>query len=87
MVPLLTKMFFLGEGHGFSNSAEYTCLEPKEPNSTFKSLVAEKDSFQTKSQFSLGNNVLESAASDIDVFLRRGTCVSSTQLNCLFGTK
>jgi hypothetical protein len=40
-----------------------------------------KYSFQKLSQFSLGNNVLDTAASDIYGFPWRDTSVSSTQLN------
>jgi hypothetical protein len=38
-------------------------------------------------QFSQGSNVLDAAAFSIDGFLWRWTYISSTQVNCLFGTK
>jgi hypothetical protein len=37
--------------------------------------------------FSLGNNVLDTSASNIDGFLSGGTWVSSTQMNILIGSK
>jgi hypothetical protein len=38
-------------------------------------------SFQERTQFSQGNNVLDAEAPNIDVILWRDTCVSSTKLN------
>jgi hypothetical protein len=62
------------------NSTEKACLEQTETISTLKIKCFQNYSFQTLTQFSLGNNVLNAAASTIDYFLCRDTCVSSTQL-------
>jgi hypothetical protein len=43
--------------------------------------------FEKLMQFSQGNNVLDDAASNIDCFLWRNTCVSSTELTGIFGAK
>jgi hypothetical protein len=48
-------------------------------------MICSKYTFQKLTQFSQGNNVIDIAASNIDGVLRRDTCVSSTQLNSLFG--
>jgi hypothetical protein len=48
--------------------------------STLKILLCMKYSFPKITQFSLGNNVLDAAASNIDCVLWRDTCVSSIQL-------
>jgi hypothetical protein len=65
----------------FNNSAELAYLQQIETFSNLKNLSSKKYSFQYLSQFSQGNNVLEVAASNIGVFLRRDTSVSSTLLN------
>jgi hypothetical protein len=49
--------------------------------STLKTEICWKYSFQKLTQFSQGNNVLDAAASNIDVILWRDTCVSLTQMN------
>jgi hypothetical protein len=40
-----------------------------------------KYSFEKETQFSEGINGVDAASSNIDGFVRRNTCVSSTQLN------
>jgi hypothetical protein len=45
-----------------------------------KKLRCRKYSFQTLTQLSQGNNLLDAPASNTDGFLSRDTCDSSTQL-------
>jgi hypothetical protein len=71
---------------GFFNLAEYTFLEQTEAISTLKHLSYMKDSFQKLTQFSQGNNVLDSTASNTHAFLSRYMC-SSTQLNRIIWSK
>jgi hypothetical protein len=68
---------------GFLNSDEHTYWDQTEPNSTLKNISCRKDSLPKLSKFSQEINVLCAAASNIDGFLWRDTCVSSTQLNRL----
>jgi hypothetical protein len=56
-------------------------LEKKEPISTMKNMIYRKYFFQKLTKFSKGYNVLNAAASNIDGFLGRDTCVSSPQLD------
>jgi hypothetical protein len=72
---------------GFFSLDEYTYWEQTEPNSNLKNLSCRKDFFQKQTKFSEGNNVLYAAAPNIDSFLWKDTCVSSTQLNWPFGTQ
>jgi hypothetical protein len=65
----------------FINSPEYTYLEQREPDSTFKNKSCRKYSFQKQSLFSQGNNVLHTAGTNLDGFVRRDTCATSTSLN------
>jgi hypothetical protein len=69
------------------SKTEYTFLEQNEPFSTLKMLIGIMSSFQKLTQFSQGSNVLDAEAYDIECFFWRDTCVSSTQLKGLFGTK
>jgi hypothetical protein len=46
-----------------------------------KTLIGMQYSFQKRTQFSQGNNLLDVSRSNIDGFLVRDTHVSSTQLN------
>jgi hypothetical protein len=50
-------------------------LEQYGPYYNLKTMICKKDSFQKVAQLSQGNNVLEDAASNIDGFLQRDTCV------------
>jgi hypothetical protein len=50
-------------------------------------MISRKYSFETLTKFSQGNNVKDAADSNIDCFLCRDACVSSTQLNSLLGTR
>jgi hypothetical protein len=56
-------------------------LEQNEPFYTLKTMIFKTYSFQKQTQFSQANNVIDVAASKIDAFLWKDTCVSSTQLN------
>jgi hypothetical protein len=47
-------------------------------------MTSREYSFQKMTQFLQGNNVLNAAASNLDPFLWRDTCVSPTQLNSTF---
>jgi hypothetical protein len=49
--------------------------------STLKNLSCRKYSFTRLTQFSQGNNVLDDTCCNIDFFLSRDSCVSSTQMN------
>jgi hypothetical protein len=50
-----------------------------------KTLVGRQYSLQKLTQFSLANNMLDGLACNLEGFLSRDTCVSSTHLNSLFG--
>jgi ABC-type uncharacterized transport system involved in gliding motility auxiliary subunit len=63
------------------NSAEHAYLKQKQPNFTLKHLSFRKYSFQNLNRVSQGNNVLDDADSNIDDFVWRDTCVSSTLLS------
>jgi hypothetical protein len=65
----------------FFNSSEQAYLKQTEPISTLKTMTCKMYSFQNLSQFSQGNNVLHTPVCNIDGFLYRDTCVSSTDLN------
>jgi hypothetical protein len=58
-----------------------TYLEQMEPVSKLKIMICRKYSFQKPMQLSQRDNVLDAPASNIDSFLQRDTCVSSTELN------
>jgi hypothetical protein len=60
-------------------------LEKNELFSTFKTLICRSITFKSNSILQ-ENNVLDAAASNIDGFLWRDTCVSSTKLNSLIGS-
>jgi hypothetical protein len=62
-------------------------LEQTAPISTLKYISCRKLSFHELTQFSQGNNVLESEPSNIDGFLWRDTCVASTKVNRPFWYK
>jgi hypothetical protein len=68
---------------------EYTYLEETEPKSTLKNLTCRKYLVQDVivNRFSQGNNMLDAAASNIDDFLWRDTCVSLIQHNRPIGSK
>jgi hypothetical protein len=55
-----------------------------EPCCTRKSVIGRKCSFEKLTQFSLGNNVLESSANNTDGFVSRGISVSSISWICWF---
>jgi hypothetical protein len=56
-------------------------LEQNEPLFMMKTRICRKYSCQKQTQFLHGNNVLHAAGSNIDGFLWRDACVSSTELN------
>jgi hypothetical protein len=62
----------------FFNSAEEAYLDQNDPYSTLKTIICRKYSFQKLTPFSQGSNVPNAPASDMEDFLDRGTCVSST---------
>jgi hypothetical protein len=62
-------------------------LEQNEPFTTLKTMISRKYSFRKQTPVSQGNNVLDASASNIDAFLWRDTCVSSTQRNRPIGSK
>jgi hypothetical protein len=62
-------------------------LKQREPISPLKILSCRKYSFQKLTKFSQEKNALDVPASNVDVFLWRDTCVSSSQMCMgLFGT-
>jgi hypothetical protein len=74
-------MVLFGEVYMMLNSPEEPYLEQNDPLSTWKTVKSRNFSFQKLTLFSQGNNVLDTAASNIDRFLWRESEVSSTQLN------
>jgi hypothetical protein len=66
---------------GFINSAEEAHLQHNKPKPTLKILNCRKYFFQKLTLFSQGNNVIDDAASHVDDFLSRDTCVSSILLD------
>jgi hypothetical protein len=60
------------------NSAGKAYLEQREPFSTLKTMIYRQYSFQKLTQFSQGNNIVDSPPSNTDGFVSRDTCVSST---------
>jgi hypothetical protein len=64
----------------FFNSDELAYLEQTMPIAKLKYLTFSKYSFQKVTQFSLGNNLVDAPVSNIDGFLSRDTCISSTQV-------
>jgi hypothetical protein len=75
---LLTQNDLIREIHVFLQFSRMAYLEQTEPISTMQTLIYKKYSFQTQTQFSQGNNLLEAPASNTDVLLSRDKCVSST---------
>jgi hypothetical protein len=69
------------------NSSVLDYLEQREPISTLENPRCMKYSFQKLTPFSLENNVLNAAASNIDRFLLRGTWLSLSQMNIPNGSK
>jgi hypothetical protein len=53
----------------FFTSAEESNLEQKEHSSTLKTVIHRKYSFETLTEFSLGNNVVDAEGSKIEGFL------------------
>jgi hypothetical protein len=71
----------------FFNSAEYACLEQRQPVSTLKNLSCRKYSFQKLTQLSQGNNVLDAPAYDTNDFLGEIRLFCQLSWICLFWTK
>jgi hypothetical protein len=71
---------FLYGIHLFLNLHEGAYLEQNEPFSTLETMICRKCSFQKLTQVSQSNNVPDAAASNIDGFLWRGSCIFLTQL-------
>jgi hypothetical protein len=65
----------------FFNSAKKASLEETESISILKHVGCRKYSFQTPTQFSQGNNVLDPIANNTDGFQSRETYVSLIQVN------
>jgi hypothetical protein len=65
----------------FFKSAEQAYLEQTEFLPTLKHLFCRNNSFQKLTQFSQGNNILDTPAFNMDHFLYTDICVSSTQCN------
>jgi hypothetical protein len=63
---------------GCLKSAAYTSLEQREPMSTLNHLRGRKSSFQKRTKFSQGNNVLDAPPCNTRGFLSRDVFVSST---------
>jgi hypothetical protein len=82
MLFLLTQIVFFGE-----NLVEQAYMQQNEPFFILKTMTCRNYSFQNLTQFSQENNVLDAAASNIDGFLSRDTCVSLTQKNRLIWRK
>jgi hypothetical protein len=61
---------------GFFHLAEEAYLNQNEPLSVLKTLVCTRYSFQTHTQFSQGNDVLDATASNTKGFLLRASCIS-----------
>jgi hypothetical protein len=74
------RWFYLKRYMCFFHLGEWPYLEQNEPLKTWKILICRKYSFQRVTEFSHGNNVLQTEASSIDGFLRRDICFTSTQL-------
>jgi hypothetical protein len=72
---------------GSSTQLNRSFLKQRDPITTLKNPCCRKYSCQKLPQLSQGNNVLDAAASIIDGFLWRDTCVSSTQLSRPFWNK
>jgi hypothetical protein len=60
-------------------------LEEIHPTSTFKYLSGRSYSFPDPYPISHGKNMVDDAASNIDGFLWRNSCIFSTWLKCLVG--
>jgi hypothetical protein len=71
----------LGEIHVFRHLIWIGLVEEHKPNCTLKHLSCRAYSFQNVNQFSQKNNMLHSAASVIDDFHWKDTCISTTQQN------
>jgi hypothetical protein len=78
---LLTWMVFFGEIHVFIQLSWIGVFGTKWVPSTLKIEICRVHSFQKLTEFSEGRTGLDVLASNIDGFLWRDTCVSSTQLN------
>jgi hypothetical protein len=69
-------MVFFGELYVLLNSHEEPEFGVKEPFSTLKILMCRKYSFQKRTKFSQGENVLSTAGSTIDGFLWSVICAA-----------
>jgi hypothetical protein len=65
----------------FFNSDKKANFEQSQDSSTLKTLMGRQYFFLKVTQFSQGNNDLDTPASNLDGFLWRDICVSLTQLN------
>jgi hypothetical protein len=75
---LLTRMVFFGEIHVFLHLSWIGLFESNRAYFLVKHLSCRKYSLQKLSQFSQRNNVLDSTASNIEGFISRYPCNSST---------
>jgi hypothetical protein len=80
-VAFLTQMVFFWEILVFLQLSWIALFEAKGANSTLKDLPFWKNFFQKLTQFSQGNKLLKSPASNRNVFRSRDTCISWTELN------
>jgi hypothetical protein len=62
-------------------------MKQTKPFSTFITMIFRTYSFQSITQFSQGDNVQDATASNMDGFLLRDICVSSTNLSIPIGSK
>jgi hypothetical protein len=69
---------FLERDMCFFNLAEQSYLEQNDHFFTLKTMIFRMYSCQKLTQLSQGNNVVHAAMSNIDCFLWRDTCASST---------
>jgi hypothetical protein len=72
MLLFMTQMVFLVRYICFFNSAEYACLEQREPVSNLNNLSCRRYSFQKLTQFTQGNKVIDATASNTDSFSFEG---------------
>ena len=75
MLLPLTQRIYYERFMCLFNLAEEACLKKTNPISTFKQLSSTQYSLQNLKRFSQRNNMVDAAASNIDAFLWRNSCV------------
>jgi hypothetical protein len=87
MLKLTPEIVFFAVIHVFLQLSRMGLFGTNSGSLHLKNLSCWKYSFQKLTQFAEGKNVLDAPVSNTDGFLSRGTCVSTSQLIGLFGTK